>query len=322
MSDSQNRVAVSEPSLDNKIKNWSDWQCLSPIIKARVTRQLRQQLNDRVFSELSNRFFDNDNDILDYLDLSLDEFFGLFEKYKEQHYDFNTALNKISPYTGSPIATEEEYQEYLREHFFYRLCVKKSYEQSQIYKASSDSIISELEDENRYLLTDNQHKSQRINALYEEKHCSEKIFRRVAAFLLALCIACGFFFHHKGSKVGYIEGESAGYDSGYNVGHADGYESGHEAGSADGYDRGYDFRYSAGERDASRSSTYPSGSTNTGIGSTRDTAIADGYIGNLNSHKFHYSWCSYLPDQENQIVFSSRDAAVSAGYDPCGRCQP
>lgn len=181
---------------------------------------------------------------------------------------------------------------------------------------------NKLKHENDFLLTDSSEKNRRISGLYEEKLHTEKVYSRIALVLLALCIACGFFFYHKGSKTGYIEGESAGYDSGYNVGHAEGYESGHEAGASDGYDRGYDFGYSAGERDASRSSTYPSGSTNTGNGSTRDTAIADGYIGNLNSHKFHYSWCSYLPDQENQIVFSSRDAAVSAGYTPCGRCHP
>lgn len=138
-------------------------------------------------------------------------------------------------------------------------------------------------------------------------------FRRLLICGLALCIACSFIFHSRGSKSGYADGKAAGYDSGY----AEGYESGHEAGAAAGYDRGYDFGYTAGER-----STLYSDSYSTGSGVTRDNAIADGYIGNLNSHKFHHSWCGYLPDQENQTVFSTRDAAIAAGYDPCNRCHP
>lgn len=308
------------------VGTWKKGQSMSQEELARRKADLLEKLKDRTPAlphappEIAQTA--NDIAVLGYLEITQSDFFDLFEKYKIEHYDFESAQNKVSPYSGLPITTEEEYISYLREHFFYRLCVAKSQELCQTYRASQESLISKLNDENSYLLTDNQHKSQRINVLYNEKDYAEKVFRRAALFLLVLCIACSIFFHHRGSKSGYQEGEAAGYESGYHVGHADGYESGHEAGSADGYDRGYDFGYSAGERDAASFSTYSSGSTNTGIGSTRDTAIADGYIGNLNSHKFHYSWCSYLPDQENQIVFSSRDAAVSAGYDPCGRCHP
>lgn len=60
-----------------------------------------------------------------------------------------------------------------------------------------------------------------------------------------------------------------------------------------------------------------------GTGSDRpDGYISDEYIGNKNSHKFHRSSCSYLPDYDNQIVFESRSDAISAGYSPCGRCHP
>lgn len=40
------------------------------------------------------------------------------------------------------------------------------------------------------------------------------------------------------------------------------------------------------------------------------------------SHRFHRSSCSYLPDEDNQRIFKSRDAAISAGYDPCEHCNP
>lgn len=49
---------------------------------------------------------------------------------------------------------------------------------------------------------------------------------------------------------------------------------------------------------------------------------AGAYIGNLNSKKFHVPTCGSLPDEDNRIYFSTRDAAVSAGYSPCGNCNP
>lgn len=46
------------------------------------------------------------------------------------------------------------------------------------------------------------------------------------------------------------------------------------------------------------------------------------YIGNVNSMKFHRTSCSSLPKESNRIYFSSRYAAVDAGYVPCKRCSP
>ena len=54
----------------------------------------------------------------------------------------------------------------------------------------------------------------------------------------------------------------------------------------------------------------------------RDEAESSGYIGNLNSHVFHRESCSGLPAEKNQVCFDSREAAVAAGYTPCGRCDP
>ena len=58
-------------------------------------------------------------------------------------------------------------------------------------------------------------------------------------------------------------------------------------------------------------------------------AIANGsqteqYIGNKNSHKFHYSWCSSVSDikEKNKVIFSSREEAVSQDYVPCKKCNP
>ena len=44
------------------------------------------------------------------------------------------------------------------------------------------------------------------------------------------------------------------------------------------------------------------------------------YIGNVNSKKFHLPSCPNLPAEKNQILFSSYDEAVAAGYTPCSTC--
>ena len=44
------------------------------------------------------------------------------------------------------------------------------------------------------------------------------------------------------------------------------------------------------------------------------------YIGNVNSKKFHLPTCSNLPAEKNQILFTSYDEAIAAGYTPCSNC--
>ena len=44
------------------------------------------------------------------------------------------------------------------------------------------------------------------------------------------------------------------------------------------------------------------------------------YIGNVNSKKFHLPTCPNLPAEKNQILFSSYQEAVDAGYTPCSSC--
>ncbi len=65
-------------------------------------------------------------------------------------------------------------------------------------------------------------------------------------------------------------------------------------------------------------------SSNTSKNEVKETAApASGtYIGNKNTKKFHKSSCSSLPAEKNQVTFSSREKAVSAGYSACKRCNP
>ena len=55
-----------------------------------------------------------------------------------------------------------------------------------------------------------------------------------------------------------------------------------------------------------------------------DPAVAStaqqAYIGNVNSKKFHLPTCPNLPAEKNQILFSSYDEAIEAGYTPCSTC--
>ena len=44
------------------------------------------------------------------------------------------------------------------------------------------------------------------------------------------------------------------------------------------------------------------------------------YIGNKNSKKVHTSDCANLPSESNRVAFDSYDAAIAAGYTPCGTC--
>ena len=71
------------------------------------------------------------------------------------------------------------------------------------------------------------------------------------------------------------------------------------------------------------SSSSSSSSEPTGDGPERPSGyVSNEYIANKKSHKFHRSSCSYLPDEDNQRIFKSRNAAISAGYDPCEHCNP
>ena len=47
-----------------------------------------------------------------------------------------------------------------------------------------------------------------------------------------------------------------------------------------------------------------------------------GYIGNKTSKVFHLPTCSHLPNQENQIVFTTKNKAVNEGYRACEICKP
>jgi len=46
------------------------------------------------------------------------------------------------------------------------------------------------------------------------------------------------------------------------------------------------------------------------------------YIGNIKSKVFHRLTCSSLPDEKNRVYLNTREEAITAGYKPCGNCNP
>ena len=51
-------------------------------------------------------------------------------------------------------------------------------------------------------------------------------------------------------------------------------------------------------------------------------ALATDYLGNPKSMKFHYTNCRTIKYPERFVQLSSREAAINAGYVPCGVCKP
>lgn len=59
-----------------------------------------------------------------------------------------------------------------------------------------------------------------------------------------------------------------------------------------------------------------------GAAAAEQALSAEGYIGNVNSKKFHLPTCRTLPKEKNRTYFATRQDAIDAGYLPCGNCQP
>ena len=62
--------------------------------------------------------------------------------------------------------------------------------------------------------------------------------------------------------------------------------------------------------------------TNPTVPASTASPETGGYIGNINTHKFHLPTCGSLPAEKNRVFFDTRQEAIDAGYDPCGNCKP
>lgn len=75
--------------------------------------------------------------------------------------------------------------------------------------------------------------------------------------------------------------------------------------------------------DTSSSSDYSSSSDSSSSSST-SSSDSGTYIGNANTHVFHYASCYHVDAMKdsNKVYFSSAKAAEDAGYRPCKDCNP
>jgi len=177
-----------------------------------------------------------------------------------------------------------------------------------------------------------------LSAKHEKDGLSYRRTRRLLLLAVAVLLVfsvltcCGVIsFDSRAPARTYDQGYAAGqaaqesadaarYDEGYQSGFSKGKDEGYNDGYYKGYWEGY---ADAGERSSGSGSSHGSGaSTHAGTGSTCDTPVADTYIGNKSSKKFHLPTCSYLPDRDHQVTFDSREDAIAAGYSPCGHCHP
>lgn len=245
-------------------------------------------------------------------DIAPEVFFTFYEKYRKDNPFAQPDLRRINPYTGKLIKTQADYEEYLREHAYHILYDKKAQELLTIQKDAAEQKLAEQKALASHLLAV-QNTANNKKLIQTRAH-----YRKIIAVLILLLVAAvvsALFLSGRYSQ-GVSDGERSGYDSGYSEGYASGERSGYQAGYSDGFKANVAQPGSSGNSGGSTKS-YPSGT-----GAPRAEPIADTYIGNKNSHKFHLPTCSWLPDTKNQVTFDSREEAISAGYVPCQRCNP
>ena len=256
-------------------------------------------------------------------DIAPEEFFTFYEKYRKDNPFAQPDLRRINPYTGKLIKTQADYAEYLREHAYHILCDKKAQELLTIQKDAAEQKLAEQKALASHLLavqkTANNKKLIQTRARYR-KIIAVLILLLVAAVVSALFLSGRYSQGvSDGERSGYDSGYSEGYASGKNIGYQAGYSEGYSTGEQDGYDTGYNIGYYANKW---KTDTGTKSGSSSGTGTPRADPIADTYIGNKNSHKFHLPTCSWLPDEKNQVILESRDDAIAKGYVPCQRCNP
>lgn len=266
---------------------------------------------------------------------------------------FEEVRGRVSPYTNSPIQTPDQYDEYLRQFAF----SVTYYEVLTAERKTSAELRSLLHDtqDRLHSAQDLLHDTQdRLEHVQKEKARSLRRLRLLRAVFAVITIAFIFVAasvpgwrtqsYYDGYEsasfdlAGYAEEQySVGYDDGYNDGHDDGYDSGYTSGEKahendynSGRSAGYVAGYAAGSASVSRSSYSLSGgsssssrrSSSSGFDFPDPEPDAGYYIGNRSTKKFHKPSCSYLPAEENRVIFYERSDAVNAGYSSCGKCNP
>lgn len=226
----------------------------------------------------------------------------------------------INPYNGKRICTPDDLDLYFQLRAL-SLCY-------QGYLADSEKRLIDLE---------RSASSQLASLRFDLVAASDKrrVWRLISIVLvvLVLFLSCIFIPSQKSDFTQRLASVESGYTASIESMKAD-YEQQISESYDDGYATGYNKGFSSCNSIYSQSSE-SSGSSSSGISMSDVLAHASApsytvppaapsaqYIGNRNTHKFHFPTCSYLPASQNRVYFDSRSAAVAAGYDSCGRCHP
>lgn len=204
-------------------------------------------------------------------------------------YDPGVYHRRRNPYTNQYIRDEADYEAYVREHIYHKLC--------------EELVVSQY--------------SSSLSRQYDYQYRTEyhHRLRRVAlSFLAILCAAVvlvsAYFRARNGDAYdsGYSAGQDYGYSVGYDEGQTDGYADGESDGYSDGYTDGY--QNSTDGRIATGIVTTP-----TGPYSWMDPE-ATVYV-SRSGHKIHLS-----PNCSGMLYYDEMTyiAACTAGYEHCGKC--
>lgn len=268
---------------------------------------------------------DNDLTVIcspDDLDLQRSKYEATLAEVTER-IPFDYAYAKTNPFSGEEITTVEAYEEYLR-----LLALRLTY--NDLLADTQSIAVAQTKELSARCSTAERELSAVSSALHDSEAKVKRSRKAIEVFLLIIVVFSGLLFW---SLFSYAENR-------YHGGYEDGKTYAATEAKRDlqlkydeGYDAGYEVGYSKAQPSSAASIPFTSASSASGSSAVRafggssaprDTSPSPGaaYIGNTSSNKFHRPTCSYLPDQANRTLFSSREAALSAGYSPCGHCNP
>lgn len=223
----------------------------------------------------------------------------------EHEFPFSYAKGRVSPYTGVPIETDADYRAYIS-----CLAMRRTATRAIDSAAAISHRAQGAADEARRVSAQHRVEAEKAKERAEVFHrelvaleAKVEQKKRTARNIFLVLIVPFLLF---GWLALYLLGTNGRTDSNTQV-----------SASAE------QIEPEQIETEKQPERTAPQSSATTGGGTPRpDGYQSDIYIGNINSHKFHKSSCSHLPDQKNQKRFKTRTAAVNAGYTPCGICNP
>lgn len=220
---------------------------------------------------------------------------ALFQIKRE--FPFDAVRGKISPYTKQAIRTPDEYNAYCNCLALKRTCEQKLREMSKDLAAAKAREFSALVEASAADRREKEARSQLAVEKINQDKCKWRIkLLKILVFLL--CLTCVIMY--SSAKRSQASGAKQSVQTSTGVEQTAGREV------------NIDEELQVDSRTASAA-----------VGSERpDGYASNGYVGNKKSHKFHKTTCSYLPDSQNQRRFKSRDSAIAAGYEPCGKCNP